>query len=106
MKSMTMEKEIKKLFIELHKGFPNARLSEEIVHKVIVTEEDRTFLVKCGYLAQEEVMIEGKIKKYYNLGPNALPLISSWKVEKLTYWLVILTIVLAVLAAISIVRLA
>jgi hypothetical protein len=46
------------------------------------------------------------IQKYYNLGPNALPLISSWKVEKLTYWLVVITIVLAVLTVISIVKLA
>jgi cytochrome b subunit of formate dehydrogenase len=101
-----MEKEIKKLFNELYKGFPNGRLSEGIVHKIIVTEEDRAFLVKCGYLAQEEVMSDGKMKKYYNLGPNALPLISSWKVEKLTYWLVVITIVLAVLTVISIVKLA
>ena len=64
-----MEKDVKKLFVDLYKGFPNGRLPEEIVHKIIITEEERNFLVKHGFLLKEEVISNGKRKKYYNLGP-------------------------------------
>jgi len=91
-----MKKEIKKLFIDLYRGFPNRRLSEEIVHKIIITEEDRNFLVKHGFLLREEVISSGKRKKHYNLGPNALQLISSWKIEKLTIWLTVLAVIVVI----------
>jgi len=95
-----MEK-IKKLFMDLYREFPTGRLSEEIVHKILVTEEDRNFLVKHGFLLKEEVISNGKRRKYYNLGPNALQLISSWKIEKLTVWLTFLTIIVVVITIIG-----
>jgi hypothetical protein len=97
-----MKKEVKKLFMDLYREFPNGRLSEEIVHKIFITEEDRNFLVKHGFLLREETISNGKIKKYYNLGPNALQLISSWKIEKLTICTVVLTVTILIATIVNI----
>jgi len=90
--SLEKIKGIKPLFMEMYKGFPNGRLSEEIVNKIIVTENDRNVLLDHGFLVKEDVISDGRVKRHYNLGPNALPLISSWKMEKLTFWMFILAI--------------
>ncbi|MBM2832222.1 MAG: hypothetical protein HW414_1274 [Dehalococcoidia bacterium] len=90
---------IMRLFEDLYKRFPNGRLSEDVVDEVIVTEADRSYLVKSAFLLQEAVVVGGVTKRYYNLGPNALPLIISWRIEGLTRRLVFLTVSLTVLTA-------
>ncbi|MFH1224573.1 MAG: hypothetical protein V1676_02095 [Candidatus Diapherotrites archaeon] len=94
-----MDKKTKELFTALYKDYPDGRLPEERVHNIIVTEEDRNLLVKNGFLLMEDSFVRGKNKKYYNLGPNGLTLISSWEMERLTKWIIILTFVIIFLTA-------
>jgi hypothetical protein len=82
----------------MYKYFPKGRISEDVVHRIIVTNNDRKLLLKYGFLIVEESIVNGKRKKYYNIGPNVLQLIISWKIEKLTYLLVILTVLLVFLS--------
>ncbi|MCD6591036.1 MAG: hypothetical protein J7K72_03640 [Candidatus Aenigmarchaeota archaeon] len=91
-----MEKVIRKLFMDLYRGFPNGRVSEDIVRRAIVAEADRKFLVEHGFLLEEEEISNGKRKKYYNLGPNALQLISSWRIERLSTYMLILTVIVVI----------
>jgi hypothetical protein len=99
-----MANEFRDLFERMYNYFPNGRISEDVVHRVIVTNNDRKFLVKHGFLIVEESIENGKRKKYYNIGPNALQLIISWKTEKLTYLLVILTVLLVFLSIILLIK--
>lgn len=101
---------IKKLFLDMFRGFPNWRY-RGMVEKVIVAEKDRELLIKHGYLDKEKI----DDNWHYFLGPNALPLISAWKTEQvneemrkqnkyllsLTSLITTLTIVLVMLAIVG-----
>jgi len=71
----------KDLVLRMYRGFPNVRTTEEEVHKIVISDEDRERLEKQGYLYKEEYS-DGEIM--YGLGPNALNLVAAWKTEKLT----------------------
>lgn len=89
----------KRLIKAMYKGFPNSRVSEEAIKSIVVTDEDRKFLVEHGFLFREPTD-----KGFdYGLGPNALTLLSAWKIEKLTENIKWLTKILLVFGAITIV---
>lgn len=93
----------RELFEKLYDGFPNGRLSEDVVREVIVTNEDTKFLVEHGYLLEEQHQVDGTTVMKYNLGPEGLNLISSWRMEDLTQKMAHLTYLIAALTVVNIV---
>ncbi len=92
----------KDLFMEMYKNFPNGSLREDVVHKIIVKEIDREFLINHGFLIREKHIENGRDVWWYNLGPNGLLLINAWKMEKLTLIALGLTILTLILMIIEI----
>ena len=90
------------LLEKLYDGFPNGMLKDDIVEDIIVTREQRENLVEHGYLTREHHLREGDEFYYYNLGPNGLDLISSWRTEKLTRRMTVLTVLIAILTVVNI----
>jgi len=87
----------KKLIKEMYEGFPNY-VYYGMVEDVIKNEAILKNLIKHDFLIEGECIDgEGKTRKAYSLGVNALPIVSSWKIETFTIWLIILTAVLAIL---------
>ncbi|MFW5982930.1 MAG: hypothetical protein ACOCQ4_00365 [bacterium] len=68
----------------LYERFPNGQLSEDIVNRIVVTENQRKELVKNSYLFRETTSNCDERKYSYSLGPNSLSLVSTWKTEELT----------------------
>jgi len=81
----------------MYRGFPNWRY-HGMVERVIVSKDDRNKLVEHGYLREERV--NDKID--YCLAPNALLLVNAWNMEKLTKWVIALTIILIVIGIFTI----
>ena len=80
------DKPIKKLFYDLYSGYPNSRIHETAINKIIITEKDRLKLIEQNLLIRETHNNSKNDKDYYNygLGPAGLMLISTWNVEKLS----------------------
>lgn len=103
------EKERKRiidLFYLLYDMYPNSRLQGHFVKEVIHTDKDISELEKGGLLIKEK-FYNSETKKeinYYGLGPNGLMLISMWNTEKLTKWVIGLTVIVAVLTFVSIIK--
>ena len=57
----------------------------------MIGDEETNLLANHGYLLKRKTMEGGKIKYLYSMGPNALPLVSAWKIEALTEKVVFLT---------------
>ena len=90
----------KKLVKDMYRGFPNFQYSNE-VEKIIVMEEVRDELIKHGFLIKMTPIVNKNGEKLpYMLGPNSLSLVSAWKTEKLTRWVIVLSII-SLLTAIS-----
>ena len=64
----------------MYDRFPNGRLSEVQVHKIIKLENDMKKLIKQGYFTVDKM--EGI--HFYGLGPSALSLVVALKTENLT----------------------
>ncbi len=100
MKEKIEVNKFKKLILDMYRGFPSYRYFNNMVEQVIKTEEDRNRLIKHGFLVKEKT---GKRDQYkYSLGPNALLLVNSWKMEKLTNRILSLTTAMIVLVIIQI----
>jgi len=100
-------KKFKKLIKKLYKYFPNGQIIEDEIKKVIISEKMRNQLINNSFLIKESIILEGKEKFYYSLGPNSLTLVSSWETEELTkkmknltYWIIVLTGISILLALI------
>ena len=91
----------RELILDMYRGFPNWRYSG-MVEAVVKTEEDRGQLVKYGFLTKEKIYEAKRTRDQYGLGPNALPLVNSWKIEELTTTIIILTIVMILLMLVQI----
>ncbi len=89
-----MNKKLKEIFNKLYLNFPNGRINEQKLKTAIKTEADRNLFVKQGFLLEEKI----DSKKYYNLGPNGLLIINSWKTERLNLELMLLTCILLFIA--------
>lgn len=97
MKEKIEVNKFRKLILDMYRGFPNYRYFG-MVESVIKTEEDRNQLIKHGFLVKEKT----DKRDQYSLGPNALLLVNSWKIENLTNKIVILTITMIILIIIQI----
>jgi len=86
-------KTFKTLVLELHKMFPNGSCAEDVLKKVVVSEEMLFELVNRGVLFREDM----GDKWYYTLNVNGLNLVSSWRMEDLTEQIKKWTWVVAVL---------
>ncbi|MBN2880763.1 hypothetical protein JXM83_01805 [Candidatus Woesearchaeota archaeon] len=75
--NITDSKKFKKLLLYLYKNYPNSALVEGVVKKVIVRSHYLDLLVEQHIFDREKV----DDNYWYSLGPNALPLISSWQNE-------------------------
>jgi hypothetical protein len=78
---------IKDLFLDMFRGFPNYRYRKDLIESVIITDSDRKELISQKILLKESI----NDTYTYRLGPNALPIISTWKSEKVNETLVKLT---------------
>lgn len=88
----------KAIILELYKSFPEGLLIEEIIKTSIITEEMREELVKKGILYKTKM----DNKNYYTLGANGLSLVSSWKMEKLTWIATVFGVIVIILTIIQI----
>jgi len=86
----------KELILDMYRGFPNWRYFG-MVEAVIKSEEDRTRLIKSGFLVREK---STKVFQY-SLGPNSLSLVSAWKTEELTMQIWALTFMLVGIALLT-----
>ncbi len=96
MKEKIEVNKFRKLILDMYRGFPNYRYFNMV--EQVIEEEDRNRLIKHGFLVKEKI---GE-RDLYSLGPNALLLVNSWKMEDLTNKIVLLTIIMIVLVIIQI----
>lgn len=93
----------KELVLEMYRGFPNTFFSEKTIKETIRTEHVFNTLLKDGFFIKESTIdMKNKKTNYYSLGTHALPLVSSWMNERLSYLVLIMTCVLIVLTVIII----
>ena len=93
----------KDLVKEMHKGFPRY-VFHGVVEEVIDSQNVINNLVESKFFRRGKFKTkEGKILDGYSLDVGALPLVSAWKLETLTGWLIALTVFL-VLLTISIIQ--
>ncbi len=84
----------KKLIKDMYKGFPNWVYHERLIS--IINKDMIDHLVENKFLIKWTPKDPAE-QRVYSLGVNALPLVSSWQIEVLTSWLIVLTIVLLIL---------
>ncbi|MCX6822249.1 MAG: hypothetical protein NTW30_05745 [Candidatus Aenigmarchaeota archaeon] len=106
---MAEEIEVEKfndLVLDMYRGFPNYIYSG--VENIIISESVRRKLVEKDFLMEDSSIENGERRIGYMLGPNMLPLISSWKneslaekIKNLTIIIVCLTVVLICVAILS-----
>mgnify|MGYP006282209953 CR=1 FL=1 len=95
--------DVRELFFYLYENFPGVRLPKGTLEKVFVSEEVLNGLISQAYITKEPHKDSfGKTYFLYALGPNALPLISAWKMEKLTDKIFVLTVAMTIVALASI----
>ena len=86
-------KSFKELIKTMYKYFPNSSVSEKIIRKIIKTDFEIKHLTKNGFLNEETIINKDKKEDRYSIGGNSINLINSWKMEKLTYWIIGFTII-------------
>jgi len=97
-------KDFKDLIQTMYKYFPNSSVKENIVRKVIFTEDEINHLVNNGFLNKYNIINKNKKENWYSLGANSINLINSWKMEKLTHWIMGLTFITIIISIISLLK--
>lgn len=92
----------KKVILDMYRGFPNFQYSG-MVEQVVITQNVRDKLIDSGFLIRENNASDYGESEIYMLGPNALALVSAWNTEDLTRQIRILTIIAAIVSALSLV---
>lgn len=94
-------KKFKRLIKKMYGGFPNWFHINE-VEDIIGSKWVIDSLINNGFLIRNRLKISGNnYEDQYMLGPNGLNLINSWRIEALTMWIFILTILIVILTIIN-----
>ncbi len=96
MKEKIEVNKFRKLILDMYRGFPNYRYFGMV--EPVIKKEDINQLIKHGFLVKEKTDKGDQ----YSLGPNALLIVNSWKMEDLTNKIFFLTITMIVLVIIQI----
>ncbi|PIN86887.1 hypothetical protein COV19_02675 [Candidatus Woesearchaeota archaeon CG10_big_fil_rev_8_21_14_0_10_44_13] len=91
------KKDIKKLLYRYYKYYPSDFVEGIAWTKQILSEEDIDTFVKQG------VLVKSKDGNMIKLGPTGLSLISMWNNERLTKWVIVLTITTILVGIISLI---
>lgn len=99
-----------KLILSMYKEFPNGRVDDSEIRKVVITEKDVQMLRDQGFIYRErEANTLSERTWKYALGPNSIPLIVSLrteqftqKIHRLTDFMVFVTVLLFLVAVIQI----
>ena len=81
------KKDIKKLIYRYYRFYPKDFVEGIAWTKQILSDEDIETFINQG------VLVKSKDGNMIKLGPTGLSLISMWNTEKLTKWVIILTII-------------
>jgi hypothetical protein len=90
------KKDIKKLLYRYYRFYPGDFVDGVAWTKEILSEEEMDTYEKQG------VLIISNDRKMVKLGPTGLILISMWNTEKLTRWVIALTIATVLLGVVSV----
>lgn len=88
------KKDIKVLFYNLYDMYPQGKDGSAWIYDVL-PKEDVKALIERGML------VSTKDGTKMGLGPNGLSLISMWNTERLTRWVILLTIITTILTIIG-----
>lgn len=89
--------DIKKLIYKFYRNYPSSPKEGIAWTKNILPEEDLETYIKQG------ILVKSKDGNLIGLGPMGLNLISMWNTERLTKWVIALTIIVIILSIITII---